>query len=59
MPDSEEAISELTRRYDREKILLHEENKKLGLELDTVSDILHFKLKILIFCFIILMFLSA
>ncbi|XP_014282082.1 serine/threonine-protein kinase Genghis Khan isoform X1 [Halyomorpha halys] len=36
--DSEEAISELTRRYDREKILLIEENKKLGLELDTLSD---------------------
>ncbi|KOC59824.1 Serine/threonine-protein kinase Genghis Khan [Habropoda laboriosa] len=36
--DSEETISELNRRHEREKIMLVEENKKLMLELSTVTD---------------------
>jgi serine/threonine-protein kinase MRCK len=39
MTDSEEALSELTRRHDREKIMLLEENKKLAMDLDTVSEV--------------------
>ncbi|XP_035728613.1 serine/threonine-protein kinase Genghis Khan-like isoform X2 [Vespa mandarinia] len=36
--DSEETINELNRRHEREKIMLVEENKKLLLELSTVTD---------------------
>ncbi|XP_033211751.1 serine/threonine-protein kinase Genghis Khan isoform X1 [Belonocnema kinseyi] len=36
--DSEETISELTRRHEREKMMLAEENKKLLLELNSVTD---------------------
>ncbi|XP_017876835.1 serine/threonine-protein kinase Genghis Khan isoform X1 [Ceratina calcarata] len=36
--DSEETINELSRRHEREKIMLVEENKKLMLELGTVTD---------------------
>ncbi|XP_066587134.1 serine/threonine-protein kinase Genghis Khan isoform X2 [Prorops nasuta] len=36
--DSEETINELSRRHEREKIMLVEENKKLMLELNTVTD---------------------
>ncbi|XP_043483679.1 serine/threonine-protein kinase Genghis Khan [Leptopilina heterotoma] len=36
--DSEETINELTRRHDREKMMLAEENKKLLLELNSVTD---------------------
>ncbi|XP_011311013.1 serine/threonine-protein kinase MRCK beta isoform X2 [Fopius arisanus] len=36
--DSEETISELSRRHEREKIMLTEENKKLLLELSSVTD---------------------
>ena len=36
--DSEETISELTRRHEREKIMLAEENKKLLIELNSVTD---------------------
>ncbi|CAK9804243.1 Serine/threonine-protein kinase Genghis Khan [Anthophora quadrimaculata] len=36
--DSEETINELNRRHEREKIMLVEENKKLMLELSTVTD---------------------
>lgn len=39
MTDSEEAISDITRRFEREKMLLIEENKKLSMELDAVSVI--------------------
>ena len=42
MTDSEEAISELTRRHDREKLMLLEENKKLAMDLDTVIELLIF-----------------
>uniref|UniRef100_A0A1B6EEP2 non-specific serine/threonine protein kinase n=1 Tax=Clastoptera arizonana TaxID=38151 RepID=A0A1B6EEP2_9HEMI len=40
MTDSEETISELTRRHDRERLLLLEENKKISLERDKFSDTL-------------------
>ncbi|XP_014233226.1 serine/threonine-protein kinase Genghis Khan isoform X1 [Trichogramma pretiosum] len=36
--DSEETISELSRRHDRERMMLMEENKKLMLELDSLND---------------------
>lgn len=36
--DSEETINELNRRHEREKIILVEENKKLMLELNTLTD---------------------
>lgn len=36
--DSEETINELHRRYEREKMMLAEENKKLMLELGSVTD---------------------
>ncbi|XP_031835619.1 serine/threonine-protein kinase gek isoform X2 [Nomia melanderi] len=36
--DSEETINELSRRHEREKIMLVEENKKLMLELNTLTD---------------------
>ncbi|KAG7206780.1 hypothetical protein KM043_000694 [Ampulex compressa] len=36
--DSEETINELSRRHEREKIMLVEENKKLMLELSTLTD---------------------
>lgn len=36
--DSEETINELTRRHEREKMMLAEENKKLLLELNSVTD---------------------
>ncbi|KZC04323.1 PREDICTED: serine/threonine-protein kinase Genghis Khan [Dufourea novaeangliae] len=36
--DSEETINELNRRHEREKIMLVEENKKLMLELTTLTD---------------------
>ncbi|XP_034934095.1 serine/threonine-protein kinase Genghis Khan isoform X2 [Chelonus insularis] len=36
--DSEETINELNRRHEREKIMLAEENKKLLLELSSVTD---------------------
>lgn len=36
--DSEETISELNRRHEREKIMLVEENKKLMLELGALTD---------------------
>ncbi|XP_043517171.1 serine/threonine-protein kinase Genghis Khan isoform X1 [Frieseomelitta varia] len=36
--DSEETINELNRRHEREKIMLVEENKKLMLELSTLTD---------------------
>jgi serine/threonine-protein kinase MRCK len=36
--DSEETISELSRRHEREKMMLVEENKKLLLELGSVTD---------------------
>ncbi|KAL6421047.1 hypothetical protein ACFW04_013572 [Cataglyphis niger] len=36
--DSEETISELNRRHEREKIMLVEENKKLVLELSALTD---------------------
>ncbi|XP_076277391.1 serine/threonine-protein kinase gek isoform X2 [Lasioglossum baleicum] len=36
--DSEETINELNRRHEREKIMLVEENKKLMLELNTLTD---------------------
>ncbi|KAG8039268.1 hypothetical protein G9C98_003575 [Cotesia typhae] len=36
--DSEETISELSRRHEREKIMLAEENKKLILELNSMTD---------------------
>ncbi|XP_063994907.1 serine/threonine-protein kinase Genghis Khan isoform X1 [Diachasmimorpha longicaudata] len=36
--DSEETINELSRRHEREKIMLTEENKKLLLELSSVTD---------------------
>ena len=38
LTDSEETISELTRRHEREKMMLVEENKKLMLELGSVTD---------------------
>ncbi|XP_046752043.1 serine/threonine-protein kinase MRCK beta isoform X2 [Diprion similis] len=36
--DSEETINELNRRYEREKMMLVEENKKLMLDLGAVTD---------------------
>ncbi|CAD1468579.1 unnamed protein product [Heterotrigona itama] len=36
--DSEETINELNRHHEREKIMLVEENKKLMLELNTLTD---------------------
>lgn len=36
--DSEEAISELSRRYEREKMMLMEENKKLIFDLASLND---------------------
>ncbi|KAK0091664.1 hypothetical protein PV326_002890 [Microctonus aethiopoides] len=36
--DSEETINELNRRHEREKIMLAEENKKLILELNSMTD---------------------
>ncbi|XP_012250949.2 serine/threonine-protein kinase Genghis Khan isoform X1 [Athalia rosae] len=36
--DSEETINELSRRYEREKMMLVEENKKLMLDLGAVTD---------------------
>lgn len=38
LTDSEETISEISRRYEREKIILIEENKKLMLELGSMTD---------------------
>lgn len=38
LTDSEETIAELTRRHDREKIMLLEDNKKLAMDLDKLSD---------------------
>ncbi|XP_078043912.1 serine/threonine-protein kinase gek isoform X2 [Augochlora pura] len=38
LTDSEETINELSRRHEREKIMLVEENKKLMLELNTLTD---------------------
>ncbi|XP_076641464.1 serine/threonine-protein kinase gek isoform X3 [Halictus rubicundus] len=38
LTDSEETINELTRRHEREKIMLVEENKKLMLEHNTLTD---------------------
>jgi serine/threonine-protein kinase MRCK len=37
LTDSEEAIAELKRRHEREKLLLLEDNKKLMMDLDSVS----------------------
>jgi serine/threonine-protein kinase MRCK len=37
LTDSEETIAELKRRHEREKLLLLEDNKKLMMDLDTVS----------------------
>lgn len=37
LTDSEETISELTRRHEREKMTLREDNKKLLLDLEMVS----------------------
>jgi serine/threonine-protein kinase MRCK len=37
LTDSEETIAELKRRHEREKLLLLEDNKKLVMDLDTVS----------------------
>lgn len=39
LTDSEETISELTRRHEREKKLLLEDNKKLMLELEMVREV--------------------
>lgn len=36
LTDSEETISELTRRHEREKMLLLEDNKKLMMDLEMV-----------------------
>lgn len=36
MTDSEETIAELSRRHDRDKLILLEENKKLIIEVDQV-----------------------
>ena len=38
LTDNEETIAELKRRHEREKLLLLEDNKKLMLDLDTVSN---------------------
>ncbi|XP_014247988.1 serine/threonine-protein kinase Genghis Khan isoform X2 [Cimex lectularius] len=38
LTDSEEALSEQARRHDREKIMLLEENKKLVMEVDSLSE---------------------
>ncbi|KAK6622910.1 hypothetical protein RUM43_008761 [Polyplax serrata] len=38
LTDSEETISELTRRHEREKMLLLEDNKKLMMDLEMLSD---------------------
>jgi serine/threonine-protein kinase MRCK len=37
LTESEEAIAELKRRHEREKLLLLEDNKKLMMDLNTVS----------------------
>lgn len=37
LTDSEETISELTRRHEREKIILLEDNKKLMMDLEMVN----------------------
>lgn len=37
LTDNEETIAELTRRHDREKIMLLEDNKKLAMDLDKVN----------------------
>lgn len=37
LTDNEETIAELKRRHEREKLLLLEDNKKLMMDLDTVS----------------------
>lgn len=37
MNDSEQTIAELSRRHDREKTLLVEDNKKLVSDMDAVS----------------------
>lgn len=38
LTDSEETISELTRRHEREKMMLLEDNKKLMMDLEMVSS---------------------
>ncbi|XP_073988373.1 serine/threonine-protein kinase gek [Rhodnius prolixus] len=38
LTDSEEALSEQARRHDREKIMLLEENKKLAIDVDALSE---------------------
>ncbi|XP_058807394.1 serine/threonine-protein kinase Genghis Khan isoform X2 [Phymastichus coffea] len=38
LTDSEETINELNRRHEREKMMIIEENKKLMLELNSVTD---------------------
>uniref|UniRef100_A0A146KPS6 non-specific serine/threonine protein kinase n=2 Tax=Lygus hesperus TaxID=30085 RepID=A0A146KPS6_LYGHE len=38
MTDSEEALSEQARRHERERLLLLEENKKLAMDIDTLSE---------------------
>ncbi|XP_046676035.1 serine/threonine-protein kinase Genghis Khan isoform X4 [Homalodisca vitripennis] len=40
LTDSEETIAELSRRHDRDKLILLEENKKLIMEVDQLSDTL-------------------
>jgi serine/threonine-protein kinase MRCK len=37
LTDNEETIAELKRRYEREKLMLLEDNKKLMMDLDSVS----------------------
>jgi hypothetical protein len=37
LTDNEETIAELKRRHEREKLLLLEDNKKLMMDLNTVS----------------------
>lgn len=39
LTDSEETISELTRRHEREKMLLLEDNKKLMMDLEMVGGV--------------------
>ncbi|BES88698.1 serine threonine-protein kinase [Nesidiocoris tenuis] len=38
MTDSEEALTEQARRHERERLLLLEENKKLAIDIDTLSE---------------------
>ncbi|KAL1124457.1 hypothetical protein AAG570_001083, partial [Ranatra chinensis] len=38
LTDSEEALAELNRRHDREKLMLLEENKKLAMDLENLSE---------------------